>query len=318
MNLALLNRNFRKGHDAPPGIAVDRRVGRAFSETSVEKKNEAQKSNFSAVPNPVFAGHSVHGKNPPALFSRRSPGRKALFSSVHPAPASWTAPAAFTLIEVLLALMICAIVLVVISSVFAGALHLQQQASESVDHTLPIERAMNLLRRDLKNAIAPGSVLAGPLQSGSLEGGVDASDGIQIYTTTGLLSPNEPWGDIQKVTYGLQDSTDGNSTGKQLVRSVTRNLLSTGMEDEDDQFLADGVQSLTFSYFDGTDWLDTWDDTVETNLPMAVRVSIQLASKDPNQTPPAPMQLLVPLMTQTFTNDFGSTNSDTTGGSGGN
>jgi type II secretion system protein J len=254
--------------------------------------------------------------------SRRSPGRKALFSPIHPAPASWTAAAGFTLIEVLLALGVCAIVLVAISSIFAGALRLQEHAAANLDQSLPIERAMTLMRRDLKNAVPPGGLLAGPMQSGSLLGGVDANDGIQIYTTTGLMTPNTPWSEIQKVTYGLQAPADSSTnSGKDLIRTVTRNLLSTATEDEDDQFLASGVQSLSFSYFDGANWMDTWDDTTETNLPVAVRVSVQLAAKDSTQTPPAPLQLLVPLMAQVHTNELDNSDSDTndaTGGPGGN
>ncbi|HWD94598.1 MAG TPA: type II secretion system protein GspJ [Verrucomicrobiae bacterium] len=252
---------------------------------------------------------------------RRSPGRKALFSPFHPAPASWTAAAGFTLIEVLLALGVCAIVLVAISSIFAGALRLQEHAAANLDQSLPIERAMNLMRRDLKNAVPPGGLLAGPMQSGSLLGGVDANDGIQIYTTTGLMTPNTPWSEIQKITYGLQAPADSTNGGKDLIRTVTRNLLSTTTEDEDDQFLASGVQSLNFSYFDGQNWLDTWDDTVETNLPVAVRVSVQLVAKDSTQDPAAPLQLLVPLMAQVHTNELDNSDSDTnnsTGGPGGN
>jgi len=267
-----------------------------------------------------FGNHISHGHKPSAAYGRRSPGRKALFSSIHPAPASWTAAAGFTLIEVLLALGICALVLIVISSVFAGALHLEQSASASLDESLPIERAMNLLRRDLKNAVPPGGMLAGPMQSGSLEGGVDANSGIQIYTTTGLITPNAPWGEIQKVTYGLQAPGDATAagTGKDLVRTVSRNLLSTTTLDEEDQFLASGVESLNFSYFDGANWLDTWDDTTETNLPIAVRVSLQLAAKDSNQTRPEPMQILVPLMAQVHTNQLdNSDNGDTNGVTGG-
>jgi len=209
-------------------------------------------------------------------------------------------------------------VLVVISSVFAGALHLQDRAAASLDQSLPIERAMGLLRRDLKNAVPPGGLLAGPMQSGSLEGGVDANSGIQIFTTTGLMTPNMPWSEIQKVTYGLQAPAGSTGTGKDLVRTVTRNLLSTSTEDEDDQFLASGIESLNFSYFDGANWLDTWDDTTQTNLPIAVRVSLQLTAKDTMQTRPEPMQLLVPLMVQVHTNDLENSESDTNGVSGAN
>jgi len=266
----------------------------------------------------VFGGLSIHSQNQRAPIGRRSPGRKALFSPIHPAPASWTASAGFTLIEVILALGVCALVLVVISTVFAGAIKLQDSAAASVDEKLPIERAMNQLRRDLKNAVPPGGMLEGPLQSGSLEGGIDANEGIQIYTTTGLMTPNTTWSEIQKVTYALQAPADASSKGKDLVRAVTRNLLATGTQDEDDQFLASGIQSMTFSYFDGQNWLDTWDDTTETNLPLAVRVSVQMAPKDSTQEAPAPMQLLVPLMVQVHTNDLDNSGSDTNGVTDGN
>jgi len=266
-----------------------------------------------------FSGNSGHGSHSGASIGRRSPGRKALFSSVHPAPASWTASAGFTLIEVLLALAISAIVLVIIGSFFAGALKVQKQMNSSLDESIPIERALNVLEKDLKNAVAPGGMLAGPLQSGSAEGGVDANDGIQIYTTTGLMTPNSPWSEIQKVTYGLQAPSDNTTNnGKDLIRTVTRNLLTTGTEDDDEQFLAGGIESLRFSYFDGNNWLDSWDDSTETNLPLAVRVNVQMAAADQNSARPDPIQLLVPLMVQTHTNqldnsDDGSTNSATGG-----
>jgi len=268
-------------------------------------------------------GHSKTEQPAPAPGSkivfgnrRRSPGRKALFSSVHPAPASWTASTGFTLIEVLLALMVSAIVLVIICTVFGSALKLQQSASASVDRSLPIERALSMMRKDLKNTVAPGGMLAGPLQSGSLQTG-DANAGIQIYTTTGVMLPNAPWSEIQKVTYGLQSPNDSSSNGKDLVRTVTRNLLTTGTEDDDEQFLASGVESLDFSYFDGANWLDTWDDTTETNLPMAVRVNLQLAPMSAEAAKPDPIQLLVPLMVQVHTNQLDNTDDGSTNGATG-
>ena len=261
-----------------------------------------------------FSGNSGHGSHSGAGIGRRSPGRKALFSSVHPAPASWTASAGFTLIEVLLALMICAVVLVIVGSFFAGALKVQQHVDASLDNALPIERALNVLQKDLKNAVAPGGMLAGPLQSGSATGGVDANSGIQIYTTTGLMMPNTPWSEIQRVTYGLQAPNDSSVAGKDLIRTVTRNLLTTSTEDDDEQYLAGGIESLSFSYYDGNNWLDTWGDTTQTNLPVAVRVNVQMAVAEQSGPRPDPIQLMVPMMVQSHTNqldnsDDGSTNS---------
>lgn len=206
------------------------------------------------------------------------------------------------MIEVLLALTIGAIVLIAVSMAFTGAMRLRDHAEANMDQSLPAEHAMDLIRRDLKNAVAPGFILAGPLQSGAFQGGVDANDGIQIYTTTGLITPNQPWAEIQKVSYGLQSSSDSTNGSKDLIRAVTRNLLATGPEDEDDQYVMSGVQSLTFSYYDGSEWLDTWDDTTQTNLPFAVRVNLQLAAPESDSQPPKPLQLLVPLVAQADTN----------------
>jgi hypothetical protein len=203
---------------------------------------------------------------------------------------------------VLLALSISAIVLITISMAFVGALRLRDRTEANLEQSIPAEHALDLIRRDLKNAVAPGFMLAGPLQSGAFQGGADVNDGIQLYTTTGLITPNQPWAEIQKISYGLQSSSDSTSGGKDLIRAVTRNLLATGPEDEDDQFVMSGVQSLTFSYFDGAQWLDTWDDTTQTNLPFAVRVNLQLAAPTSDSPQPKPVQLLVPLMAKVDTN----------------
>lgn len=216
-------------------------------------------------------------------------------------------PFAFTLMEVLLALSICAMLLVAINAIFFGALHLRARTTAALDESQPLERALNLLRRDLKNAVPPGGLLAGPLQSGGISGGMGIgltdNSGIQIYTSTGLLTASAPWGDIQKVTYQLQAPANTAAAGKDLVRSVTRNLLSTATEESEDDWLASGIESLQFSYFDGANWTDSWDANSQTNLPAAVRVSIQLAATAGAGAPhPQPLQLLVPIVTQARTN----------------
>src|SRR5256885_791687 len=91
-----------------------------------------------------------------------------------------------------------------------------------------------------------GTKSLSPLQSGGLSGGMgfgmSDSSGIQIYTTTALLTEDAPWGEIQKVTYQLQASANPSAGGKDLIRSVTRNLLPTMTEESEDQYLASGVE----------------------------------------------------------------------------
>jgi hypothetical protein len=64
------------------------------------------------------------------------------------------------------------------------------------------------------------------------------------------------------------------------------------------------VQNLQFDCYDGSQWRNTWDTSSgDTNLPVAVRVRIQLVAKRGeaarNQQP---LEMLVPLVSQTRTN----------------
>ena len=127
-----------------------------------------------------------------------------------------------------------------------------------------------------------------------------------MYTATGALHENEPWGDIQRVTYGLKTSATGAGPGRDLIRSVTRNLLSATTPDIQEQWLLGGVESIQFFCYDGAQWSSEWDTTsassVNTNLPAAVRVQIQMAGKGGGNGRLPPIEMLVPIDSQSRTN----------------
>jgi len=132
--------------------------------------------------------------------------------------------------------------------------------------------------------------------------GVPEPVAIEMFTATGALGVNAPWADIQRVTYELKQPADRSATGQDLVRSVTRNLLTLTTPEVDDQLMLSGVASIKFSCFDGAQWQDTWDTTgvtsVNTNLPLAVRVDIQMSSSPNSQ----PIEIVVPIDSQSRTN----------------
>jgi general secretion pathway protein J len=215
----------------------------------------------------------------------------------------------FTLIEMILAVGVSAIVLVAINAVLFSALHLREVTQAAVDEATPLTQALTILRRDLQCAVPPepNGVLTGDFKTGNVTSlGLSQPVGVEIYTATAALHDNEPWGDIQRVTYELKDTADHTAAGKDLVRSVTRNLLSSTTLDVQDQPLLSGVESVKFSCFDGSQWLDTWDTTdtttSDTNLPVAVRVLIQMAGNNTDNTRPQPVQILVPIDSQSRTN----------------
>lgn len=242
----------------------------------------------------------------------------------------WTpAPArrAFTLLELLIAVMAFAIVLAAINGVFYSGLKLRNRSAASLEKSLPLAQALTVLKRDLAN-LAPTSTsdtkLIGELQSsptgsgtssqprfGSIAGatggisGQSAQVSPDFYTLSGLLDTASPWPNVQKVAYLLVDSTNRSALGKDLVRAVTRNLLPVGgiAEEPAEQILLTDVAEMFFLYHDGTDWQESWDSAAQQTmkLPRAIKVQIQLAFEDRNSRQ-APIELVVPIVAEASTN----------------
>jgi type II secretion system protein J len=217
---------------------------------------------------------------------------------------------AFTLIEMILAVGISAIVLICVNTVLFASLRLRDDTSNMVDAASPVEQTVRMLRLDLQNVVVPtncsGGILSGDFKVGdvSSEGMADPV-AIEIFTTTGKLSPNAPWGEVQRVTYELRTPSDRSALGRNLVRSVVRNLLAQNSPDVEDQLMMSGVQNITFSCYDGFGgWQPNWDTTgltsIYTNLPLAVRVDIQMAGK--NAATAQAIELVVPIDAQVRTN----------------
>ncbi|HVM62785.1 MAG TPA: type II secretion system protein GspJ [Verrucomicrobiae bacterium] len=219
----------------------------------------------------------------------------------------------FTLVEVMLAMAVCAIALAAINGMFFGALRLRATTLRAVDESQPAQLALTILQRDLASAMPPttNGYLSGDFRVGDItSAGLNQNVSIEMYTTTGALHDDQPWGDVQRVTYELRRPTNGDQ-GQDLVRSVTRDVLATITPVPADQWMLGRVQNLTFDCYDGTQWRNTWDTTTgDTNLPVAVRVTIQLAGESPDD-PRArePIVLLVPIDSEARTNQVPSAGS---------
>ena len=215
---------------------------------------------------------------------------------------------AFTLIELILAISIAAIVLIAVNTVFFAALHLRNDTAEMVDAASPVDSMVTFMKRDLQCAVTPtngtSKVLSGGFRVGDNLTSTGVSDpvAIEMFTASGALSDSTPWGDIQRVTYELKTPTSSTASGRDLYRSVTRNLLAVSTPDVTEQLMLSGVQSLKFSCYDGTQWDETWDTTSSTatytNLPLAVRVDVLMAGRPDIQ----PIEIVVPIDSQSRTN----------------
>ena len=215
---------------------------------------------------------------------------------------------AFTLIEVLLAVAVFAIVLGAINSVFFGALRLRNKTTEAFETALPLQHTLNVIQRDFEGIMIPGGRFGGSFTT-TLEGISNNAAFIgeritpDIYTSSGTVGDSAHWADVQKVAYFLAVPTNSAgfvSEGKELLRQVTGNLLPASVEESEVQFMMGGVQAMSLQYFDGLSWAESW---AYTNLPSAIKVQIALTRDYTNSSRlAAPIELIVPIMVQGTTN----------------
>jgi type II secretion system protein J len=211
---------------------------------------------------------------------------------------------AFTLIEVMIAMAVFAIVMAAVNGIFWGALRLRNKSVESIDAAMPKERALAIIRNDLENIVPPNgrffqaftTVGATTNAYGMPVNNMPGQNSPEFTTTGGVIDDNTAWGDVQRVSFQLQISTN-NGTGKDLYRTVKRNLTPSVQLGGDQQPILTGVQSIFFYYHDGSIWKENWDSTNETLiLPRAIKVQLQMASEERGRLAPPPVELTVSLI----------------------
>lgn len=222
---------------------------------------------------------------------------------------------AFTLLELLLAVLVFSIVLGAIHVVFFSAFRLRNRTADAIERALPLQQTLAIIKRDLSNIVPPGGTLSGALQStptistsGGMTGSIGSQNGPHFYTATGIVDDSGPWSEIRRVSYFLSAPTN-DTPGLDLFRSVARNLLPISQDETDDQFLMSGVETIAFQYFDGNAWRDSWDSTqvdsasgLSNNLPRAIKLELGLYQENRTVGLPAPVQLVVPLVVMARTN----------------
>ena len=236
---------------------------------------------------------------------------------------------AFTLIEILLASVAAAMILVVINGLFVRAIHLRDSATTRVRDTRLRERAERALRDDLQSSLVSGGILASTLEGGTNSAGGPSGamfPGYLKLTTTNAQSASGTVGsEVQQVEYFIEKDPHGGAAvgeGGVLVRAVTRDLLATTPTASKQEVILTGVQGMQVQFYDGANWQDTWEfnsdsasaaaaassgtssgatlTTGNSTLPVAIRVDVRQAASKPGALAPPPVEVLVPWATQPF------------------
>jgi type II secretion system protein J len=220
----------------------------------------------------------------------------------------------FTLIEVLAATTMFAVLVGAVYSILYSTVRLRERSFETLKQLHPRQYAVDALRGDLAGIVVPEGLLAGAMIGEKQESGSRRADVLEFHAASGRLDALEPWGDIQRIAYSLEQpeavSLAARSANRDLVRSVTRNLLASTEEEPEMVRVLHNVESLAFEYYDGEDWVESWDSTAaqdaETDieqppLPKAIRVTITFAL-DPNEEDERqmlPIEMVIPVLVET-------------------
>jgi general secretion pathway protein J len=182
----------------------------------------------------------------------------------------------FTLLEVLLALTILAVIMTSIYGSFATAGRTIERAEEVRDGT---DRARTLVSR-LTNDIANACIIGGMSETFfygkkfETEEEKRRFDSIYLTTMTNFRKPDSKETELWEVGYFFKERPD--SAGRVLMRKEKRELSKDvpRMEGGVDYELTDAVQALQLRYYNGATWADEW---VQGGLPRAVDIVLTFA-----------------------------------------
>ena len=137
--------------------------------------------------------------------------------------------------------------------------------------------------------------------TGTSGGGITANNQNYAGTNNAVVStPGQPpiAADLRRVSYWLVGGDGDSSQGlaRMEVSLTTADdaflVLPPNVDNESSYIFAPEVKSLTFSYWDGVEWNDTWDSTqlgadgiTPIGSPLAIAVTIGLARNDKPDAP---------------------------------
>ena len=191
-----------------------------------------------------------------------------------------TARKGFTLLEVLVAATMTALLAGSLYATLSAAFKARRGSNEEVANFRRAELAADFICTELRSAAVPNGILAGTF-TGTDGTGANGreSDTVSFYRIADATDQDVCQGDMMSVELVCEPSSQ--STGMELIRRVRRNLLAQVQYDMPGEVLCRGVLAMNFRYFDGVSWLDSWDSTtVENSLPLAIEVSLTVANDE--------------------------------------
>lgn len=204
----------------------------------------------------------------------------------------------FTLLELMLAIAITAIILVVIASSFNAVAHSKIHGEDRLNLDREGRATMWEMSNELRGALQTPMAISRVVfvGSGQMRDGMP-EDSLTLSTVDGGHRRSiTSFGAEQIVAYNLAPNPD-HRRWFILTRSQISGLLTSGAGDAAPIVLADNVISLHLRYFNGNAWSESWDSSAlprNQQLPLAVSIDLQLGAAN-GRVFPFSTQVMVPM-----------------------
>jgi len=198
---------------------------------------------------------------------------------------------AFTLIEVLIAVAILAILSTLIYGAVAQSHALSTRLEATSESYQTVRQLFQMMQEELSTAyyleatgtdLTSNSVFIG--RSPDLKESVSFTQPLLRFTNLGhhRWQSDIPETDLGLVEYEVkQDPTTNLLT---LFHREETNLLSTTEASTEEYELAEGLKKFSVRFYDGTDWADSWDSTEKKDVPQAVEVKFVVPIENEDRT----------------------------------
>lgn len=197
---------------------------------------------------------------------------------------------AFTILEVLLALGIVALVMAALGPALVGSLRAERHARATVGPLVDEPAAVARLRDDLLAAPRPTGTLAQPFTVASAMVDGRRGDSLTLFTCNALplhpaVATRTPEIGQAVVAWTVQASSAGR--GLAWTRSQTAQLLATGtLADPAPEVVLDHLASLTVEVYADGAFVTAYDSSERDDvLPLAVRVTWRRLLDDGSEGP---------------------------------
>ncbi len=193
----------------------------------------------------------------------------------------------FTLLEVLLALTVMALVMAVVSPALVGAIRAERQSYAVLEPLGKQQIALNLFADDVMSA--PQSAESGAAQMSLTTTSIEGANVSTLVvfrdaqpTISPVIAKRAPAAGQIHVTWSVRTSTNGLA----LTREADGNVLSTTLsESVNSELILDNLSEFRMEAFDGGSWYDSFDSYSSSYFPRAIRLTFAFRLADGSRGP---------------------------------